>query len=176
MIKQIIGFFVARKEPGGEAVRWMLVTLLVSLMPLWGSVIIFILVKQSFDWGTFTSKAEFAIYAASYLGSSTYIITKNFKRKNFPLRPWFSIGILVTLITVVICFAVVYVNNCNTIPSALNLNFLRNITLGAFAISLLLAFATFIEDLVLMNFNFQVVEGEQLKKLNNDFDNLSGGR
>ncbi|MBU4312198.1 MAG: hypothetical protein KJ706_05735 [Candidatus Omnitrophica bacterium] len=176
MVRQIIDFFAARKEPGGEAVRWMLVTLAVSLMPLWGSIIIFLLLKQSFDWGTFTNKAEFAIYAASYLGSSSYIITKNFKRKNFPLRPWFSISILVTLITVVICFAVVYVNNCNTSPSPLNLIFLRNITLVAFAISLLLAFMTFVEDLVLINFNFQAVEGEQFRKLNDDFDNLQGGK
>jgi len=176
MVRQLIDFFATRIEPSGEALRWMLVTLIVSLMPLWGSVIIFLLFKQSFDWGTFTNKAEFAIYAASYLGSSAYIVTKNFKHKNFPFRAWYFIGILVTLIIVVICFAGVYANSCNTNPLPLNLIFLRNITLIAFAISILLALSTFIEDLVLMNFNFRVVEEEQFNKLNDDFDHLSGGK
>ena len=175
MMNGVINFFLIRKEPYGEAFRWISVTLIVSLMPLWGSALIFLLLKQHFDLGTFTNKAEFAIYAASYLGGAAHIVMKNFNRKNFPLRPWFFIFILITMIVAAICFAVVYSNNCNVSPLPLNLDFLRVITLWSFFISLLLAFVTFVEDLVLMSPDIFEINAEQFKKISDDFDHLSGG-
>lgn len=176
MFKEFIYFFSLRKEPMGEAVRWLVLTLVVSLMPVWGSALIFMLFKQPFNLDTFTSKAEFAIYAASYLAGAAHIVVKNYKHKNFPLRPWFNIFTSSTVLIVVICFAAVYSNCFNSNALPLDTALLRKVTLWSFAFSLVLAFVTLVEDQVLSNPDIRRINEAQFEKFNDDFDQLGGAR
>jgi hypothetical protein len=76
------------------------------------------------------------------------------------------------VLVVVICFAVVY-SNYSAFP--LDVVLLRNVTIGAFFLSLLLAFFTLVEDQVLSNPDIRKINQEQFEKFNHDFDQLSGG-
>lgn len=160
---------------------WLLYSLIGGLLPVWAGILMFKLFKQNFSLATFSDNGEFALYSASYLTGTLYILFKDFKNlKNnkFPSSALIGLLVLVLLLASSFMFGSVCSMNAlgnSNFPQMLNLidkHFLRWVCMFCFMIALIIAFFVVVADNMRAAPDLQKMAGDQLDTLNRQFDEL----
>src|SRR2546427_10690573 len=113
-----------------ETTNWLAFTLVGGLIPVWGGMVLFLLLSKPVFFSTFSSNGEFAIYSAAILAPSLYLIAKDRTTSNFLFRPFFSLICVVGLLLSAMLFAGVTAVHTGGLGSvSLNVGFLRTFTL-----------------------------------------------
>jgi hypothetical protein len=115
---------------------WVVLTLVLGLLPLTGGMAIRILWQKPFAFADFVIHGEFALYTASIVSGTLYIVCREFQT-NFPLRPWFvTFTVLLALWASLISGGIFLGDNAP--PSATLMAFA---TVPTFVVAMLLAVA-----------------------------------
>lgn len=158
-----------------ESLVWLVYILLGSLAPVYISVLILLVARQSVRLLDFTSHAQFAIYSASILATSAYLICKD-KKRPFPRRGIFVALVLVGLMTSTSLFASVTIfAKIQTIDRFLEVDkkLVMILSLSVFAISILMAFLVNVLDSVIpATEDINRLVAEQSADLDKDFEDL----
>jgi hypothetical protein len=161
-----------------ETSKWLAFTLLGGLLPVLGGMLLFRLFSIKFDFATFSSNGEFALYSAALIAPACYLIVKDYKNSIFIYRSIFTLVSLLCLLASTILFAgVTAVNSIgkDQIPFKLDLDFLRIITLVLFAVSVIISFiATAVDTYRILPEDIRDERKEELEKLEDAFDKLGG--
>ena len=159
-----------------ESFVWVLYILVGSLAPVYISVLILLIAGQSFYFLDFTRHAEFAIYSASILAASAYLIFKD-KKRPFPRRGIFGALIIFGLITSTALFASVTIFTKIAIISkflAVDESLVKSFSLYLYMASICIAFFVNVLDSVIPSEDVRAIESEQQENLYKAFKDLGG--
>lgn len=159
-----------------ESLVWVVYILVGGLAPVYISVLILLTARQSVCVLDFTRHAEFAIYSASILAASAYLIFKD-KKRPFPRRGIFGALIIFGLITSTSLFASVTIfSRIETISRFLTVdeNLVKSVSLVLYSVSICLAFIVNVLDSVIPSENLRAIEAEQQANLYKAFKDLGG--
>lgn len=159
-----------------DSAVWLLYAGFGSLVPIVISVVILFVARKPVRVVDFARHAEFAIYSAALLASSTYLILKDVKRP-FPSRQVFGLIIITCILLCTAFFASVTIFSKvdffqNIRP--FNESMVRNWTIGLFIFSLLIGFIVHVLDLVVSAPDVGQIHAEQERQLESAFDVLGG--
>lgn len=158
-----------------ESFVWLVYILLGSLAPIYISILILLIAKQSVCMLDFTRHAQFAIYSASILATSTYLIGKD-KTRPFPRRGIFMALVIIGLITSTSLFASVTIfSRIKAISRFLIVDekLVMNLSLIVFTVSIVLAFLVNVLDSVIPSTeDLNRLVAEQSADLDKDFEDL----
>lgn len=163
-----------------EGFAWLAWSLIGGLFPVWLTIIGLLLTKQSVRFAIFTDNGEFAIYSASYVAGTLYILFRDFQHQKsaFPSRSVlgliFSLLLLASaaMFMVVCLLSVLGAQSHWELLTLLDRDALRVMSLIVFPIAMLLSFLVVVADNIrTMPDVSQIVEA-QFIQLNSDFDDL----
>ena len=167
-----------------EGFVWLLWSLVGGLFPVWLTMIGLKLTKQEIKLQSFTGNGEFALYSASYVAGTLYILFKDFqdlKKRNFPSRSVLGLAFSALLLVAAAMFMVVCLLNvigATGKPDLLNLldkDALRRMSLVVFPVTMVLSLLVMVTENVRMMPDLNEMAKDQLQKLGSDFDKLAGG-
>ena len=133
-----------KKQHWIDAIWWLVVSSIGSLMPIWLTWFIFVMFQLPTKIETFIQNGEFAIYSAALMSTGFYIVTKDYAtgklkqffnekntpviRASFPAQQFFGfICFLIALFSALLFFGITIWNIPGTL---LNLNVkLRNVSM-----------------------------------------------
>jgi hypothetical protein len=156
-------FRSTKKENWINAGYWLFMSSIGGLMPLWGSFLMLNLLKQNVSLQNFSNNGEFALYSASIISASIYIINKDyippklkqlFKDKNtpsiikagFPYQLLFSSLSLIILTVSTFLFSGVAFGNIPGSSLSIDTNLLATITIIIFVFTILLCYIITVLD------------------------------
>ena len=166
----------SEKEDWFGGFSWLGFSCVCGLMPIWITVLILLLFSQELKVTLFTNNGEFALYSASFVGSSLYLVMQDWKNKSFPSMGAFSL----LLISILACSAVMYalvalvgvLNGSDAfLPDLYNLfdkDFLRKLSFLILPITFTLSFIVVVADKIRLKPNIK----RGLEKLEDDFESL----
>lgn len=170
-MKTLNTFKETNKEHWKDATYSLIYNLGGGLMPVWGGMLILIMFGKWGGFEKFFIHGEFAIYSATLLAPSYYLIQKNNKR---PLNI-FKLIIFLGLLINAILFAGVSVNDVFTpIQIRFDILFLVYATLSTFVVSIFILFFTQLFDNARISPNIEEIKSEEMKSLDDDFSKLGG--
>jgi hypothetical protein len=92
-----------------ETRYWLCWNLIGSLFPVWGGIIIFIIFSIRPHFTDFSKNGQFAIYSATMLASSLYIVLKDYRYSKYSGRYLYGTMCILGLVFSTILFASVTV-------------------------------------------------------------------
>jgi hypothetical protein len=160
------------KQHWWDTILWFLFTVLVSLLPVWGSCIIFGLFSLPIKFETFISGGEFAIYSAALLAPVLYTILKEL---GAPFRPRTIVGLLaiVFLMVSAILFAGVTAGTRTSegsSPIKINIAFLATVSVILFILSAILTFFVKLIDTIAAAPDIYDMRTKETETLSKRFD------
>jgi len=171
MIEEIILIKYARWNHWREALTNLLVNLGGSLMPIWLSVVLLVYFKQWLGMPQLIGNGELAIYSASFLTASIYLMFKTpKKKKNHIILSCFALVLSATLFTGAKCRHLLQplVNSDQT--------FLIRFSFVLFAYAILTFFLTnFRENIRTDTHTISKIQNETLTSLDDDFEKIQQG-
>ena len=169
-----------------EGFVWFVWSLVGGLFPVWLTIIGLKLTKQEIKLEAFTDNGEFALYSASYVAGTLYILFKDFQgpdKRTFPSRSLLGLMFTGLLLAAAAMFMVVCLLNVigaagkPEILSLLDKTSLRQMSLVVFPVTMVLSLLVMVADNVRTMPDMSGMAEEQFRKLGLDFDKLSkGGR
>ncbi|MDQ3816154.1 MAG: hypothetical protein M3362_00510 [Acidobacteriota bacterium] len=171
-------FFSAVTKHWRETSKWLMYTLLGGLIPVWGGIVTFRLLSINYNFGTFTSNGEFALYSAAMLAPACYLIAKDYKDTVFVYRSVFIFICVFCLLFSAILFSLVTAVNGigkEKLPIKFDADFLRTSTLYLFIVSIIIAYiATAVDSYRILPEDIRDMRQDAINKLGDDFDKLGG--
>lgn len=171
----------SRREHWKEGCAWFAWNFFASLLPVWLTILTLALLKNKWGLSTFTDNGELAIYSATCVAGSLYLLMKDIKHKAFPSRSALGLVALVLIVLAAATFMLVCVISTMThAPSAtpvlgvLDKDLLRVVSLWLYPLSLAFSLVVFVEDQVLIAPDIQAMAQNQLADLSKQFDTLGG--
>jgi hypothetical protein len=74
-----------------DIVVWLSLTLGLGLLPTWGGAFVKFVWAKPLDLADFVIHGEFALYTASIVSGTCYIVCRDLPGVPFPFRPWFVV-------------------------------------------------------------------------------------
>jgi multisubunit Na+/H+ antiporter MnhE subunit len=145
-----------------------------GLLPLWGTVALYLLFKQPLAWSPLAKNGEFVLYAASFFAGSLYVL----RRDVFPNRNLLTLLSLFALVICTLLFAAVTVAALATkgtqVPAFLSMdeNLLIDVSLIVLALSIGFGYVTAVADSANIGFDIAESNRDQIKQLSQDMDRL----
>jgi predicted neutral ceramidase superfamily lipid hydrolase len=156
---------------------WFIWQLSCGLMPIWITLLLLRISKQSIEMHVFTNNGEFALYSASFLGSCFYIILRDIRKNQFPNRSLITLIIVLILILSSLMYSIIALLNLMIDPNItttliqFDREFLRNISLGLLPIVLIISLLIVVADNVISKADIKKMAKEDLKRLDFEFEN-----
>ena len=157
-------------EPWRAGGIWVILNIISSLLPLWGTILLFLLFNKDISLYGLLKNGEFVLYAAAFSGGALYVI-----RRDFFMSRSISTALLVflLLISTVIFVAITAssVNDQSSFPH-INESVLTYASVIVFALTII--FSLFITVADAAGFGIDIPEAlkKDEKKLGADFDRL----
>lgn len=126
-----------------ETVKWLLFTVLGSLLPVWGSWFLLRLFSQEIRWIDFFKDGEFALYSAALIAPALYLILKeNFKIPFLQRHLCGFLAFFFLICSLLIFSAVTALSANESLGKAVILNesFLVKTSITIFALTVILVF------------------------------------
>lgn len=162
-----------------EAFQWFLLNVICGLMPIWLPVMILYFFRQEISLYNLTSHGEFTLYSASFLGTSLYIVLRDFHKKSFPNRPLIVIFLFFILFILTIIFASVSLTDMllkigiDRPYELLKKDFLIHLsTILLLLIVFIISPLIFVVDLVMVVPDLSTRKQEEYDNLSEDFDKI----
>ena len=144
-------------------------TLIGSLLPLWGGAILIRGLGQWQGWSFFWQHGELAIYSATLLAPTVYLITRDYKMIGKRILLLITV---VFLITATLLFA--GVKSCELYERTVDLRFLTHATIYVFLISIVISYLANVFEYARLDADIQKARREDLNTLEEDFNRLRG--
>ncbi|MFT3878765.1 MAG: hypothetical protein QM703_03780 [Gemmatales bacterium] len=103
----------------GDVSIWTVLTLALGLLPTWLLLLVQILTKKNPDLSDYVSHGEFALYTASILSGTLYIVSRNNPSGYFPMRPLLITVIVILIILSTLLSTIIYVKDSSIIDTNL---------------------------------------------------------
>lgn len=161
----------SEKEDWLGGLSWLGFSCVCGLMPIWITLLILLLFSQELEVTLFTNNGEFALYSASFVGSSLYLVMQDWKNKSFPSMGAFSLLLIAMLACSGVMYALVALVGVLVIPDLYNLfdkEFLRKLSFWILPITFALSFIVVVADKIRLNPNPK----RGLEKLDDEFESL----
>jgi len=159
-----------------ESSKWLMYTLVGGLVPVWGGMFLFKLFSRPVSFSDFSSNGEFALYSATMLAPSLYLILKDYNSSNFLYRHTFALASVLGLLVSMILFAGVTAVHAGGMGSVnLDQRFLRWVTMLLFLVAVGVSFLVTALDNERIGIDVSKVREEranQVKDLEKQFDKL----
>ncbi|HEX4638686.1 MAG TPA: hypothetical protein VH170_04295 [Chthoniobacterales bacterium] len=153
-----------------------------GLFPVWLTIIGLALTKQAIKVAIFTDNGEFAIYSASYVAGTLYILFRDFqhpKATSFPSRSVLGLAFSVLLLSSAAMFMVVCLFGVlaqaapwSNILTILDRDALRVMSLVVFPLAMFLSFLVVVADNIRIMPDLNQMARNQLNELGDEFDRL----
>ena len=162
----------ASRQHWWDTIVWFLFTVLVSLLPVWGSCIIFGLFSLPIEFQAFIKGGEFAIYSAALLAPVLYTIMREL---GAPFRPRTIVGlfaIIFLMISVILFAGVTSTARTSEGPSSIRINilFLSRVSIILFILSAILTFLVKLIDTITAAPDLYGIQAEETEMLSKKFD------
>lgn len=147
-----------------------------GLMPIWITLLLLRIFKQSIEMQVFTNNGEFALYSASFLGTCFYIVQRDFRKNQFPSRSLIALIIVPLLIFSSLMYSIVALlnliidTNTTTILNQFDREFLRNASLVVLPLVFTISLLIVVADNVIGNADIKEMAKEDLKQLDSEFE------
>jgi hypothetical protein len=172
----------SKPEHWREGVAWLAWSLIGGLFPVWLTVIGLGLTKQAIRLAIFTDNGEFAIYSASYVAGTLYILFRDFqhpKATSFPSRSLLGLAFCALLLSSAAMFMVVCLFGVlaqagpwSNILTILDRDALRTMSLVVFPVAMFLSFLVVVADNIRIMPDLDKMRRNQLDELGDQFDKL----
>jgi len=160
------------KDDWKEAFSQTLWNSIASLIPIILGVFLYVLFKQKPTFKSFTNNGEFAIYSATMIATSLYIVFKDYKTVPFRFRKLCGgVSILVLLLSSILYFSVTTVDTINVYIDY-DREFMRVTSFYIYVFSVFFTFILNGMDKSRTTIDIQNKRKEDLEKLESNFDNL----
>lgn len=176
IVRQLL--FEAKKKEWIDGLQWLCWSAVLGLMPIWMTMLLFRLFKQSITLHSITSNGEFALYAASFLGTCFYIVARDFRERSFPSRGSVLIMLTVFLVGSVVIYAVAslvtFMGNLATIPIMQHFDreFLLVLNLWILPVVCLITYFLIVADNVRATADLTAVSKRKFDAFEAEFDKL----
>lgn len=158
-----------------DAFYWFAYNVIGGLLPVWGGLIMQIALSiqpKSYD---FFSHGEFALYSAALCAGTLFTVWQDRKMRFGEYSRFFELLSFFVLILATLIYAVVFVAASQAqLLAQLNLNFLRNFTVGLYIGAVFISILAVLLDLYRVPPGPVDMKAEQLNDLNRSFDELEG--
>jgi hypothetical protein len=179
LIRELVGN--SKREHWIEGFAWLVWSLVGGLFPVWLTIVGLILTKQKVQVAIFTDNGEFAIYSASYIAGTLYILFRDIQQTesgSFPSRS--ALGLIFCLLLLgsaamfmVVCLlSVIGAGTSWEILTLLDRDALRVMSLIIFPLAMFLSFLVVVADNIRMMPDVTMIVEAQFDQLENDFDEL----
>jgi hypothetical protein len=172
----------SKPEHWREGAAWLAWSLIGGLFPVWLTIIVLTLTKQAVRFAIFTDNGEFAIYSASYVAGTLYLLFRDFqhpKITSFPSRSLLGLAFSVLLLSSAAMFMVVCLFSVlaqaapwSNILTTLDRDALRTMSLIVFPVAMLLSFLVVVADNIRIMPDLNQMARNQLDELGDEFDRL----
>lgn len=98
----------SKREHWVDGGTWFFWAILGGLLPIWITTLILWLTKQEVGLSGFVGNGEFALYAASFLSGSIYLVQKDYKSLSYPSRKTLLSLLIVALLFCGVMYSTVY--------------------------------------------------------------------
>jgi len=162
-----------------DGLLWLGWNFICGLMPIWITLLSLKLSKRVIEVKIFTGNGEFALYAASFLGTCLYIVLRDFRRGGYPSRGILSLFLVPLLLLVGLLYSTIALSNAlltQPLPLLVNIDkdFIINLSLLLLPIVFVLTFLVVVVDNVKSSEDIRAIQKESYDKLNRDFDQIGG--
>ena len=171
----------SKSDQWQEAWSWFTWNCFASLLPLLLTILGLTLFSKQWSMSTFTENGELAIYSASCVAGSLYLLMKDKKQKPFPSRSMLGLIAAILIVTASTVFAMVCMmtsiglsTNSTSAIAVLDKDFLRHLSFVLYPASLVFSVIIFVEDMVRAPRDFNQIAKDQLDDLNKEFDKVGG--
>lgn len=129
------------KENVRAGFEWIIVKLFGNLFPVWGGFFYLWLLRKNPNIYSFSSHGQFAIYAATFVASSFYIVFKDYRSSRIWGKKIFGFLCIILVVGITYVFTITSVSTENLYSTdAASLHLCRTVSFLLFGISFLLAF------------------------------------
>ncbi|WP_379135203.1 hypothetical protein [Paenibacillus sp. sgz500958] len=168
-----MGFFKTIKSATGEQWKstslWLFYTLVGSLIPTWGGIVLLFFFNKWQGWYLFYEKGEFILYSAALLAPALYVLIKEAKRPGFQLMAVISI---IILIISGLLYSAIALLSYNIIDSdiKIDMGLLANISLWLFLISIIIAFFAELLSKIQQDPNVEGIRSIEMTNLEDEYN------
>ena len=149
-----------------EGIVWLLWTSVGGLFPVWAGFAALQLMGKNPTLSDFSSNGQFALYAASFITASSYIVFKEYKIESIFFRRMFGAACLACVIVICILFIITTAGQANMIfIEKGKLSSLRKWSFILYAISAFIAFCLTVLDKKRTGKDLRHIEQSNIKKL-----------
>jgi hypothetical protein len=139
-LKPTLDYLISQLPP---CLAWLAFTLVGGVMPVWGSMILTLIFNRSIVWTDYVANGEFALYSASIISGSAFLVFRDVRAKPFPYRLWLGLACLVIALVSTLVFAGVFTRGKDDEVSVFNMAI---ITLALFLLTLFIAVIVMLID------------------------------
>jgi hypothetical protein len=174
----------SKSEHWQDGLVWFAWSLIGGLLPVWLTIGVLLFTRQQVLLRLFTDNGEFALYSASYIAGTLYILFKDFsdlRKRSFPSRSVLGLTFTVLLLASASMFMVVCLINVigatwkPEIRDLLDKDLLRQTSLFVFPISMILSLLVVVAENIRTTPPVSDMANSELEKLGSDLDKLVGG-
>jgi preprotein translocase subunit SecG len=149
-----------------EGIVWLLWTSVGGLFPVWAGLAALQLMGKNPTLSDFSSNGQFALYAASFITASSYIVFKEYKTKSVFFRRMFGAACLACVIVICFLFIITTAGQANMIfIEKEKLSLLRKLSYILYGISAIIAFLLTVLDKKRTAKDLLHIEQSNIKKL-----------
>lgn len=159
-----------QRQHWAESSRWLMFTLIGSLIPVWGGAVLTLLYSGHPSIDDYTNHGEFALYSASLLAPALYIVLKESNRKVIKSSQIFIFAIVLLLLLSVLVFA--GVGTPGRVGVKLDIVFLRNISILLYLIAIIISFLISVLDNRTVFKNLREVQKAEYDNFEAAFDSM----
>ncbi|QYR20981.1 hypothetical protein KZ483_25110 [Paenibacillus sp. sptzw28] len=155
--------FTATSEQWKSTSLWIFYTLLGSLIPTWGGIVLLVIFNKLQDWSVFYKNGEFILYSAGLLAPALFVLIREAKRPGFQFMAIISV---IMLLLTGLLYSAIALFGFKIIQSDIKINMgvLAKISLFLFVLSVFIAFLAELLSKIQQDPN---VEGMRLREMNN---------
>ena len=167
----------SRKEHWTDGLQWIGWSFW-GFLPVGVTILTMVLYGQTLLLSIFTDNGEFAIYAATYLGSAFYIVMKD--NQSFPSRSFVTLVLVALLVGSALLYAQIAMNNfllekgdAAMLPK-LDKDVVRTLSQYLLPVVLLLTYLIVVAESIRISPDASKMSQNQFNDLNKQFEDLGG--
>lgn len=113
-------------------------------MPVWGALPLALILQRDTPISDYVIHGEFALYSASIISGTAFLVFRDIRNKPFPCRLWFGLLCLVIAIVSTLVFAGVFAKDQG---GSISVGSMAAVTLTLFAVTIIVAVLVMLFDL-----------------------------
>lgn len=165
----------SKKEHWVDGLQWCWWNVL-GLLPILVTFFMLALTKHAVRRDVFMNNGEFALYSASFLGATLYLVMKDFRKSAFPSRKTIVPILVLILVGASILYAQIallaFLGESGTPLPDIDKEVIQNISLVLLPVAFLLAYISVVADGIRVDLDLKQVAENQFQAFTREFDGL----